>query len=220
MRVLILGATGAAGVLLIQEALAASHTVVVYARSPDKLAEEIRHDPRVTVHKGELDDREALSSAIMGVDAVLSALGPSVSRGPMHPKGTPLARAYSLIIELMIGHRVRRLLALGTPSITDPSDKFSLRMSIIVNGVATLARTAYEDVVAIGETIRTQGNDLDWTIVRVPLLSGANDKNVVVGYVGDGKTGIWVTRAGFASFVVQELEKNEWVKKAPLITLP
>lgn len=220
MRVLILGATGAAGVLLIQEALAASHTVVVYARSPDKLAEEIRHDPRVTVHKGELDDREALSSAIMGVDAVLSALGPSVSRGPMHPKGTPLARAYSLIIELMIGHRVRRLLALGTPSITDPSDKFSLRMSIIVNGVATLARTAYEDVVAIGETIRTQGNDLDWTIVRVPLLSGADDKNLVVGYVGDGKTGIWVTRAGFASFVVQELEKNEWVKKAPLITLP
>ncbi|KAG1874218.1 NAD-P-binding protein [Suillus tomentosus] len=220
MRVLILGATGAAGVLLIQEALAASHTVVVYARSPDKLAEEIRHDPRVTVHKGELDDREALSSAIMGVDAVLSALGPSVSRGPMHPKGTPLARAYSLIIELMIGHRVRRLLALGTPSITDPSDKFSLRMSIIVNGVATLARTAYEDVVAIGETIRTQGNDLDWTIVRVPLLSGADDKNLVVGYVGDGKTGIWVTRVGFASFVVQELEKNEWVKKAPLITLP
>ncbi|KAG2109635.1 NAD-P-binding protein [Suillus discolor] len=220
MRVLILGATGAAGVLLIQEALAASHTVVVYARSPDKLSEDIRYDPRVTIHKGELDDREALSSAIMSVDAVLSALGPSVSRGPMHPKGTPLARAYSLIIELMIGHHVHRLLALGTPSITDPNDKFSLRMSIIVNGVATLARTAYEDVVAIGETIRTQGNDLDWTIVRVPLLSGANDKNVVVGYVGDGKTGIWVTRAGFASFVVQELEKNEWVKKAPLITLP
>ncbi|KAG1889323.1 NAD-P-binding protein [Suillus subluteus] len=220
MHVLILGATGAAGVLLIQEALLASHTVVVYARTPEKLPEETRHDPRVTIRKGELDDREALSSAIMGVDAVLSALGPSVSRGPMHPKGTPLARAYSLIIELMKGHRVRRLLALGTPSITDPNDKFSLRMSIIVNGVATLAHTAYEDVVAIGETIRTQGNDLDWTIVRVPILSGANDKRFVVGYVGDGKTGIRVARAGFALFVVQELENNEWVKKAPLITLP
>lgn len=220
MHVLILGATGAAGVLLIQEALAASHTVVVYARSPEKLPEEIKYDPRVTVHKGELDDREALSSAIMGVDAVLSALGPSVSLGSTHPKGTPLARAYSLIIELMRGHRVHRLLALGTPSITDPSDKFSLRMSIIVNGVATLARTSYEDFVAIGETIRTQGNDLAWTIVRVPILSGADDKRFVVGYVGDGKTGIWLARAGFALFVVQELENNEWVKKAPLITLP
>jgi putative NADH-flavin reductase len=220
MRVLILGATGAAGVLLIQEALHATHTVVIYARTPEKLSEETRHDPRVTILKGELDDREALSAAIQGVDAVLSALGPSVSSGPMHPKGTPLARAYSLIIELMRGHRVRRLVALGTPSITDPNDKFSLRMSIIVKGVATLARTAYEDVVAIGETIRTQGNDLDWTIVRVPILSGADDKKIVVGYVGDGRTGIWVTRAGFALFVVQEFENNEWVKKAPLITLP
>lgn len=220
MHVLILGATGAAGLLLIQEALIALHTVVVYARAPEEIPEEIKYDPRVTVHKGQLDDREALSSAMKGVDAVLSALGPSVSRGPLYPKGTPLARAYSLIIELMKSHRVRRLLALGTPSITDPNDKFSLRMSIIVNGVATLARTAYQDVVAIGETIRGQGNDLDWTIARVPLLSGANDKKFVVGYVGDGKTGVWLTRAGFALFVVQELKNNEWVKKAPLITLP
>ncbi|KAJ8593579.1 NAD-P-binding protein [Rhizopogon salebrosus TDB-379] len=220
MRVLILGATGAAGVLLIQEALAASHTVVVYARSPEKLPEQTRAHPRVIIHKGQLDDQEALSSALKDVDAILSALGPSVSRGPSHPKGTPLARAYSLIIELMRTHGVHRLLALGTPSITDPNDKFSLRMSVLVTGVATLAHTAYVDVVAIGETIRTQGNDLDWTIVRVPLLSGSDDKNFLAGYVGDGKTGIWLTRAGFASFVVQELEKNEWVKKAPLITLP
>jgi len=220
MRVLILGATGAAGVLLIQEALAASHTVLIYARSPEKLPEQTRSHPRVTVHKGELNDREALLSAMKEVDAVLSALGPSVSRGPLHPKGTPLARAYSLIIELMRIQGVRRLLALGTASITDPNDKFSLRMSVLVTGVATLAHTAYEDVVAIGKTIRTQGNDLDWTIVRVPLLSGSDDKNFVAGYVGDGKTGTCLARAGFASFVVQELEKNEWVKKAPLITLP
>jgi len=220
MRVLILGATGAAGVLLIQEALAASHTVIVYARSPDKLPEETKENPSVIIRKGELDDREALSSAMKNVDAILSALGPSVSRGPLHPKGTPLARAYSLIIELMKTHGVRRLLALGTASITDPNDKFSLRMSTLVTGVAILAHTAYEDVVAIGKTIRTQGDNLDWTIVRVPILTGSDDKNFVAGYVGDGKTGVWLTRAGFASFVVQELENNEWVKKAPLITLP
>jgi len=220
MRVLILGATGAVGVLLIQEALAASHTVVVYARSPEKLPEQTRAHPRVIIHKGQLDDKEALLSALKDVDAVLSALGPSVSRKPSHPKGTPLARGYSLIIELMRTHGIHRLLALGTPSITDPNDKFSLRMSILVTGVATLAHTAYEDVVAIGETIRTQGNDLDWTIVRVPLLSGSDDKNFVAGYVGDGKTGLWLARAGFASFVVQELKNDEWVKKAPLITLP
>jgi len=220
MRVLILGATGAAGVLLIQEALDASHTVVVYARSPEKLSEEIRDDPRVTISKGELDDESALSAAMQDVDAILSALGPSVSRGPLHPSGEPLAHAYSLVIKLMKIHGVKRLLALGTPSITDTHDKFSLKMSVIVAGVRTLAHTAWKDVVAIGETIRKEGDALDWTIVRVPILSDSSDKKFVVGYVGDGKTGVWLTRAGFAAFTVQELARNEWVKAAPLVTLP
>ncbi|KIJ68791.1 hypothetical protein HYDPIDRAFT_173430 [Hydnomerulius pinastri MD-312] len=220
MRVLVLGATGAAGVLLIEEALEASHTVVVYARSPEKLSEKTRRDSRVTIHKGELTDEAALSVAMERVDAVMSALGPSVSRGPLHPSGEPLAHAYSMIIRLMKTHGINRLLALGTPSITDPNDKFSLQMSIIVAGVRTLAHTAWKDVVAIGETIRKEGDALDWTIVRVPLLSGSGDKEFVAGYVGDGKTGKWLTRAGFAAFTVQELTRNEWVKAAPLITSP
>ncbi|KAF9229706.1 NAD-P-binding protein [Gyrodon lividus] len=220
MRVLILGSTGAAGVLLIEEVLNASHTVVVYARSPEKLSEETRNDRRVTIHKGELDNESALSAAMEHVDAILSALGPSVSRGPLHPSGEPLAHAYSLVIKLMKTHGVKRLLALGTPSITDSHDKFSLKMSVIVAGVRTLAHTAWKDVVAIGETIRKEGDTLDWTIVRVPLLSNSGDKEFVVGYVGDGKTGYWLTRAGFAAFTLQELTKNEWVKAAPLVTLP
>ncbi|KAH7930569.1 NAD-P-binding protein [Leucogyrophana mollusca] len=220
MRVLILGATGGAGVLLIQEALAASHAVVIFARSPQKLPESITTNPNVTVHKGELTDEAALSKAMEGVDAVLSALGPSVSRGPLHPSGEPLAHAYSQILKIMKDRGVRRLLALGTPSITDPSDKFSLQMQAIVTAVATFARTAYKDVVAIGQTIRTEGDGLDWTIVRVPLLSGADDRTFVAGYVGDGKTTKWLTRAGFAAFVLEELSKNEWVHKAPLISLP
>ncbi|KAF9243755.1 NAD-P-binding protein [Melanogaster broomeanus] len=219
MRVLILGATGAAGLLLIEEALNASHTVAIYARSPQKIPADTRNDPRVTIYKGELDDELALSAAMENVDAILSALGPSVSRGPLHPSGEPLAHAYSLILKLMKTRGVKRLLALGTPSITDPHDKFSLQMSIIVAGVRTLAHTAWKDVVAIGETIRREGDTLDWTIVRVPLLSNSGDPEFVVGYVGDGKTGKWLTRAGFAAFTLQELVRNEWVKAAPLITL-
>ncbi|KAH7883949.1 NAD-P-binding protein [Phlebopus sp. FC_14] len=218
MRILILGATGAAGQLLIEQALAASHTIVIYARSPEKLPEQTRNDRRVTIHKGELTDETGLSRAIENVDAVLSALGPSVSRGPLHPSGEPLAHAYALIIKLMRRHRVSRLLALGTPSITDPRDKFSLRMSIIVAGVKTLAYHAWKDMVAIGETIRTEGDTLDWTIVRVPLLYNSDSKEFVAGYVGDGKTGMWLSRAAFAAFTLQELTEKEWVKAAPLVT--
>jgi len=221
MRILILGATGPTGILLIREALAApqQHTLVLYVRSPEKLPEDISTHPAITVVKGELDDH-ALSTAMDGVQVVISTLGPSVKRGPFHPSDTPLAHGYSHIIAAMGMHKVTRLIALGTASITDPNDKFSCQFWLLIKGVATFARNAYKDVVAIGEIIRGEGVDLEWTIVRVPVLTDKESKEVIAGYVGDGKTKTTVSRAAFAAFVLGELEKNEWIRKAPLVCSP
>jgi hypothetical protein len=219
MRVLIFGATGAVGICLIREALSVlqSCTLVLYVRSPEKFPDDISSNPAVVIIKGQLDDLDALSKAMEGVDSVLSALGPSVKKGPFHPSGTPLAHAYSRIIDLMYKHHVRRLIALGTASITDPHDKFNLAFSILVKGVAIAASNAYKDVVAIGEAIRGQGADLGWTIVRVPILTDQESKEIIAGYVGDGKTNTWLSRPAFAAFVIGELEKGEWVKTAPIV---
>ena len=218
MRLLILGGTGPSGIKMIEEALAASHTVVIYARSPGKIPEAITTNPAVTVVEGQLADSEKLTEAMQGVDAVLSALGPPVEKGPFYPSGTPLAHAYSLIIDIMKKQGVRRLIALGTPSMKDEHDRFSLVMSTLVSGVALFAHNAYNDVVAVGKLIRSEGAELEWTIVRVPLLTNHENKEVVAGYVGDGRTGTTLSRAGFAHFVVGELEKGEWCRQAPLIS--
>jgi nucleoside-diphosphate-sugar epimerase len=220
MRVLVLGGTGASGNLIIRECLQADHIVVVYARSPEKLPEDISKDSRVVVIKGSLEDEEALAKSMEGVQAVLSALGPSTSRGPFHPSNTPLAHAYSRIIRIMHAHNVKRLLALGTASIADPNDKFSAIFWALVNGVKTLAYNAYKDVVAIGDTIRGDGEELIWTIARVPLLTTSESKDVIAGYIGDGKVGTSLPRAAFAAFMVKELEMNEWTRKAPMISSP
>jgi putative NADH-flavin reductase len=123
MRILILGGTGAIGLLLIREALEHHHTVTVYARSPEKLPEDITKNTAVVVIKGQLLDEDQLSKAMEGVNAVISALGPAVLRGPFHPSDTPLAKAYSLLIKVMHRYDVKRLIALGTSSIRDPNDK-------------------------------------------------------------------------------------------------
>ncbi|KAI0932693.1 hypothetical protein AcW1_000258 [Taiwanofungus camphoratus] len=218
MRLLVLGGTGAVGIQLIQEALVASHYVVVYARSPQKLPESITAHSSVTIIEGELTDADKLSHAIDGVHAVLSALGPAVKSGPFHPGDTPLAHAYASVIGLMKERGVTRLIALGTPSMKDEHDRFSLQFSFLVSGVALFAYNAYKDVVAIGEVIRAQGGDMEWTIARVPLLNDGDSRSVIAGYVGDGKTKATLARVGFAAFVIRELEENEWCRKAPLIS--
>ncbi|KAL0950646.1 hypothetical protein HGRIS_007434 [Hohenbuehelia grisea] len=219
-RILILGATGAIGILVVREFLAVqpSPTIVIFARTPDKLPSDIKANPRVVVIKGELTDSDGLAKSLEGVDVVVSTLGPLVSKGPLHPSGTPLAKAYERLIELMMQQSVKRLIALGTASITDPADKFSLKFSAMVLTVSTLARTAYKDVVAIGEAIRSQGADLDWTIVRVPVLTNGQSKEFTTGYLGDSKLGTSLSRAACAAFIVAEVGKEEWVKKAPMVT--
>ena len=208
MRVLVFGGTGKShsklpwravlttrkgpsGVLIIRELLAADHTVVVYARSPDKLPEDILSHRLVIIIKGtfEESDDSSLCKAMEGVHAVLSALGPTtdLKKAPFYPSNTPLATAYARIIRTMHKMDVKRLIALGTASIKDPNDKFNFAFWVLVNGVKTVAYNSYKDVVAIGDTIRGDGKDLVWTIVRVPLLTSADSKERIAGYVGDGK---------------------------------
>ena len=220
MHLLILGGTGACGIQLIQQALALDHTVVVYARSPQKLPESITSSPGVTIALGGLTDADKLSAALEGVHAVLSALGPAVKSGPFHPGNTPLANAYALLLDLMRQRDVKRLIALGTASMTDEHDKFSLEFAVLVTGVAVFAHNAYKDVVAIGKNIRAADRDVMWTIARVPLLTEKEDTAVLAGYIGDGKTRTRLSRAAFAAFVLQELEENKWCRQAPLISSP
>ncbi|KIK71417.1 hypothetical protein GYMLUDRAFT_147969 [Collybiopsis luxurians FD-317 M1] len=220
MRILVLGATGPVGIALCREALSSipDSSLVLYVRSPQKVPDDLKSNTRVTVVIGQLSDHDSLSKAMEGVNAVCSALGPSVKKGPFHPSGEPLAHAYEGVIEVMKKHRVRRLFALGTASIHAPEDKSDIKFSALITGVATFARNAYKDVVKIGEIISKE-DELDWIIVRVPLLNDHSNRDVIAGFIGDGKTSTWLARIGFAIFVVAQLKDDNsiWIKKAPML---
>jgi len=216
MRILILGGTGASGLALIYKALEVypAGTVVVYARSPQKLPDDIAQHRSVTIVKGELDELDKAEAALDGVNAVVSALGPWLG----HPPGHPIATFYGELIILLLKHQIKRFLVLGTPTLRDSNDKRSLFWASTIAGIKLTARTAYDEIVAIGEVMRGKGGELDWTIVRVPFLNNNNTELTLAGYVGDGKTGVGLSRKAFAAFCIEQIEKTEWVQKAPFIT--
>ncbi len=215
MKILIFGATGPSGDWLVRKCLEIypDATLVLYVRSPGKLPREIVENPAVVVVEGQLTNLEALVKAMDGVEVVLSSLGPT---GPIYPSDTPLGKGYANILSAMQQQDVHRLICLGTASIKDPNDKPSAKFWLIISGVRTLAHNAYKDIVAIGDAVRS--SNIDWTIVRVPVLTNSTSTDVVAGYVGDGQTGMFLSRAGFAHFVVSEIGKREWIRKAPLIS--
>ncbi|KAJ7101006.1 NAD-P-binding protein [Mycena crocata] len=220
MRLLIFGSTGPTGILLVREVLALPDgaTLVLYVRTPEKIPQDLKSNPNCIVIQGQLEDADSISKAMEGVDIVLSALGPGQFS---QPSGTPLAHAYERIIDIMHKHQVDRLIALGTASIEDQADKFNLAYYTMVKSVSVSMRNAYKDIRAIGVVI--QASDLThWTIVRVPILSNDTSREVIAGYIGDGKTknNLYLNRVGFAAFVVQEISARQWDKKVPLLVSP
>src|SRR5258705_12540387 len=72
VSLVVLGAAGRTGRLVVEQALAAGHPVTALVRSPEKLT--LRH-PKLRVVVGDATDPTALSRALTGSEAVISTLG-------------------------------------------------------------------------------------------------------------------------------------------------
>ncbi|WP_245324402.1 NAD(P)-binding oxidoreductase [Bradyrhizobium sp. AT1] len=138
------------------------------------------------------------SSAIAGQDAVISLLGPTGKS-----TGMPISEGMRNIVEAMQANGVMRLIATATPSASDPHDRFSLPFWLAIRMIKALAGTAYADITAEVDVIRT--SQLDWTIVRLPwLTSKPNPRRAVAGYVGDPRIKLFfLSRQRLAEFVVE-----------------
>ena len=78
------------------------------------------------------------------------------------------------------------------------------------------AKNVYLDMVKTVELVRA--SDLDWTVVRVPMLTDDPPKGQVrVGMVGDGM-GPRITRADMAEYILQQVKSPQQLRRAPAIS--
>ena len=209
MKIAIFGGTGKTGRLLVAQALDEGHSVVAYARHPVKLV--LAHE-RLTVIAGELTDGAAIERVVAGADGVISLLGQG---RPV--KGTPVALGTRSILAAMSKAGVRRIVAVATASASDPDDRPPLRSRFFIGIAKVFLRPAYDDVIATDRAVRD--SDRDWTIVRPPFLrDGPKTGRVKVGYLGDGVTGSYLSRANAADFMLRQLESDEYVGQAPIVS--
>jgi len=216
-RILILGATGPTGLVVVREALSRGHSVVVYARNPSKIPDELTANKSLEVVQGELSSLADLETALKGADSVVSLLGPNKVR---HPSANHLSQYYPGIFDTMRKAGVHRISALSTPSLKDPADKFSWAAFLLTLLVRVIMPGGTDDFAKVGEQFDKDANGLDWVLFRVGMLEDGGDGKAVAGYVGDGKTTMTVCRAELARWVFDDLEldKSEWIGKKPVLS--
>jgi putative NADH-flavin reductase len=113
MRVTIFGATGKVGTFLVDHALQAGDDVTAVVRDPARLKSSSHGTPRVIT--ADVMDPGSIAPALVGADAVISAIGP-VGRGPT----TVIADSARSIITAMASTGAKRLAATGSGAQTWP----------------------------------------------------------------------------------------------------
>lgn len=216
MHLAIFGGTGPSGQCVIEEALRRNHTLTIFARTPSKVPDAISAAPAVTIIKGTLSDKEAVSKALDGADAVLSTLGPSLSVSTaLKYHGTPLADGYKLILSEMAARGINRLIALGTVSMESEEDGSSVVRWGLVAAVYVFLHAAWRDVVEIGRTIAA--SQVEWTIARVAKLTNGTGGEVKAGFVGKEGTGTVLARRDLGTWYLDELENGKWIRQMPVV---
>jgi putative NADH-flavin reductase len=209
MKLTIFGSTGPTGQYAIKLAIEKGFNVVAYARNPSKITIK---DKNLTVIKGELNDDLAIEYAVRDAGAVLSFLGP---KGNL--KDTKLSDGMKNIVAAMEKQGVKRLVALGTASITDEKDNYPFKFRLLVKMVKTIAPGAYSEIRAIGAIIKN--SNLDWTIGRVSILNSKPlSKIIICGYYGKEIKSLGISRADMAWFFIDQIDKSNFIKKAPAIS--
>ena len=208
MNVAIFGATGRTGRSLTEQALEQGYRVTAFARNPSKLG--ISHE-RLNVVGGDVTDSSAVEKAVVGQDAVVSALG--------HAKGSPKdvhTRGTANIVTAMRAHGVRRLISLTGAGVREEGDdpKFVDRVFGLL--LRALQRDALEDAAGHVGVIRESG--LEWVVVRGPRLTeGAKKGHYRVGLVGKN-SGTSISRADLADFMLDQLTDDANLGLMPMVS--
>ena len=209
MKIIVFGATGGTGKLIVTQALAKGHSVTAFARQPDGLP----HDPHLRVIQGDVFDFKTVVDAVRGHRAVLSALGARSRK-----KTNLLSDAIPNILEGMRQEYVSRLIVLGAAGIDREYGKYQ---NALTTGALWLAKSTalkYPFADQRAQERLLAASDVDYTIVRAPrLIDGpfTGKYRVLPDALPPGA--LRVTRADVADFMLQQLTDPRFHRQGPYI---
>ncbi|MDR7274315.1 NAD(P)-dependent oxidoreductase [Catenuloplanes atrovinosus] len=203
MKITVLGATGGTGTHVLRQARAAGHDVTAVVRDPARLPDL----PGLTVATATVTDPDAIGGAISGRDAVVSALGPRGLRAPT----TICADGAAAAVAAMRRHGVRRLVVVSNSGMhVDDRDGPLTRYAVKPILKRVLAH-AYADMRAMEDLVAA--TDLDWTIVRPPMLTDGPRTGRYRTELGRGvRGGNRISRADLADAVLRCLADPRTVR--------
>lgn len=204
IRILVLGASGRIGRLVVDYALSKGYEVTGFYRASEEPG------PLVTTVIGDANNPNDVEGAIKNCDVVISCLG--------HVKGGPAdmqTRATKLVVESMQKHNVKRFISLTGTGARFTGDTPSMIDRILNFGVRTVDPDRMNDGQAHLDYLAS--TDIDWTVVRILKYASIKpSKNLRL--TAGGPARLLTSRQQIAETLVSQVESNDWIKRTPILS--
>jgi uncharacterized protein YbjT (DUF2867 family) len=203
MKILVIGATGATGHWLLQDAQAQGHAVTAFVRNAAWAP-----PAGVRVALGEARDQASLAAALAGQDAVLCAFG------PRSLKKDDLQEAFMRnLLAAMQAVGVKRLVNLSAWGAGDSVGESPFFMRYLL--LPLLLKNIYADKNR-GEALLA-ASAVDYVNVRPGRLLNSPARGGVKATLSGKGLRAEMTRQDLSKFMVAQLTDDTWLRRSPLI---
>ena len=205
MRVVIFGANGKTGALLVEQALTKGYKVVAFVRKAGSIQID---NPNLKVIVGNLNETLNLTDAITGADACMCALG----GGSLKQHSPEIVEGIKNIVSIMEQEVVPRFIYLSSLGAGESRLIMAQPMRFLIFNI--MLRVPLADHNANEQLISK--SKLKWTFVR----PGALNDGALSGIFKHGseiiklKGNASISRANVAAFMIDQLSDETYIKKA------
>lgn len=201
----ILGGGGRTGTFLIAEFHRQQYPLRLLLRKPENFK---LHHESIEIVKGDALDPQAVDRLMKGCDAVISTIG--------QRKDQPLVASHATrnIITAMEKYKIRRYILLAGLNIDTPFDEKGPQATSATAWMKANFPEIHEDRQKAYAILRE--SDLDWTLVRVPMIEFADRKGNINVSVKDC-LGTSIAAGDIAEFLIRQLNERQYFRQAPFI---
>lgn len=212
MKIVIFGATGLSGKVILKEALSKKHQVTVLVRNANDVKIQ---DKNLTVVQGSVLDRNTVNEVLKNQDAVIQSLGVG-GKGNGKPT-TFVSDANKIIIEEMEKTNVKRYIAMSNIGAGN-SYAFMpwIFRKLILPYFMKWLQVIVDDKNRMEPMIMS--SNLDWTIVRSAGMTEKPAKGRVNASLDGKGLKFTITLTDLARFMVSQLDDKKYIKKAPSVS--
>lgn len=208
MRIVVFGASGAIGKVIVDEALSRDHQVVAAVRSPEKI--NAKH-PALTVVQAFVDDAGSVAAAARGADAVVDSVG-----GLGHENTRISIECMRPLTDGLRRSGLQRLVVIGTAGTLEVKPGM-VRMHEpdfpeLLRGEAQAQAEVLQFLKALPP------DDIEWTYFSPPALiePGERTGKLTLGLdqlLYNSKGNSYISNEDFAIATIDELENPKHVRR-------